>query len=62
MSYEQSDKKQLEAESREVMCVECLKISFYGDWEFVNPRVEGTSRVGGLRCPKCGFIHDLEDW
>ncbi len=48
MSYEKSDKKQLEGELREVVCPECGLTSYRGDWMYVK---DGND--WGLQCPKC---------
>ena len=55
MSYDIYDKKQLKLESKEVVCPECRKISFYGDWERVK-----DGKDWGLQCPVCKAICDEE--
>jgi len=50
-----SEKKQLKAESTEVQCPECKKISYQDDWEYINTRA-----VQGVKCPACGAICDVE--
>lgn len=55
------DKKQLKKELSERQCPECLKISYYGDWEYVKPK-KGHILYGdgAMKCPKCGAVCDVE--